>query len=212
MAFPTTDMSGYSDIRGRITLALSRCQEESWLDFKESQPWEELRWRLLKTIMGMANLRDGGLILVGVAERGNTWELTGIEPAHLSSYDYDDIIDQLGKYASPQVIVDIVLHNHEAGKCYLAIHVRQFNDSPVVCRNNSPVDVKPKNRLAAADVYVRPKTGKPQTVKVTDAAQLHELLDLAAEFRARRILEVGRRVGLAPADTSASSYDAELSK
>src|SRR5437899_693602 len=147
MAFPTTEMSGYSDLKRRITLALSRCQEQPWLDFKESQPWSVLRWRLLKTIMGMANLRDGGLVLVGVAEKGTAWELTGIEPAHLAAFDYDDIIDQLSKYASPQVNVDIVVHDHDDGKRYLAFCVHQFNDSPVVCRNSSPVDVKPKDRL-----------------------------------------------------------------
>jgi hypothetical protein len=64
--------------------------------------------------------------------------------------------------------------------------------------------------LAAGEVYVRPATGKPQTVKVTDAARLHDLLELAAEFRARRMLEVGKRVGLVPGETAASSFDAEL--
>src|SRR4051794_5375474 len=111
MAFPTTEMSGYIDLRGRIILALGRCQEQTWLDFKESQPWPDLRWRLLKTIMGMANLRDGGLILIGVSERDNTWELIGIDQAHLDTFDYDDIADQLNKYASPQVNLDIVVHN-----------------------------------------------------------------------------------------------------
>lgn len=211
MAFPTTQMSGYADLKGRIALALSRCQEQPWLDFKESQPWSVLRWRLLKTIMGMANIRDGGLILIGVAEKGTTWELTGIESAHLATFDYDDIIDQLSKYASPQVSVDIVLHDHDDGKRYLAFHVHQFNDSPVVCRNNSPDDVKPKDRLAAGEVYVRPTTGKPQTVKVTDAARLHDLLDLAAEFRARRMLEIGKRVGLVPSESATKRYDAEFS-
>lgn len=210
MAFPTTQMSGYADLKGRITLALSRCQEQSWLDFKESQPWPVLRWRLLKTIMGMANLRDGGLIVVGVAEKGTAWELTGIEASHLAAFDYDDITDQLSKYASPQVTVDIVIHDHDDGKRYLAFHVHQFSDSPVVCRNNSPEDVKPKDRLASGEIYVRPTTGKPRTEKVTDAARLHDLLELAAEFRARRILEVGKRIGFVPADTAASLYDAEL--
>jgi hypothetical protein len=204
-------MSGYADLKGRITLALSRCQEQPWLDFKESQPWQVLRWRLLKTIMGMANLRDGGLIVVGVAEKGTSWELTGIEAAHLDTFDYDDIIDQLSKYASPQVNVDIVVHDHDGGKRYLAFHAHQFNDSPVVCRNNSPDDVKPKDRLAAGEIYVRPTTGKPQTVKVTDASRLHDLLELAAEFRARRMLEVGKRIGMVPGETAASLYDAELS-
>ena len=160
--------------------------------------------------MGMANLRDGGLILIGVAERGNTWELTGIEQDHLNSFDYDDIIDQLSKYASPQISVDIVVHDHDEGKRYLAIHVHQFKDSPVVCCNNSSDDIKPKDRLSAGDVYVRPNTGKPQTVKVTDAARLHDLLEMAAETRARRMLEVGKRVGLVPGETAASKFDTEL--
>lgn len=210
MAFPTTQMSGYTDLRERILLALGRCQEQPWLDFKESQPWQALRWRLLKTIMGMANLRDGGLILVGVAEKGTAWDLLGIEPDHLAAFDYDDIIDQLSKYASPQVSLDIVIHDHDDGHRYLAFHVHEFKGCPVVCRNNSPDDVKQKDRLAAGDIYVRPTTGKPQTVKVTDAGLLQDLLQLAAEFRARQMLEAGRRIGLVPGETAASLYDAEI--
>jgi len=210
MALPTTQMSGYTDLRGRISLALGRCQEQPWLDFKESQPWAVLGWRLLKTIMGMANLRDGGLILIGVSERESAWELTGIQQEHLNTFDYDVIADQLSKYASPQIDLDIVVHDHDDGTRYLAIHVHQFRDSPIICRNNSPEDVKPKDRLTAGEVYVRATTGKPQTVKVTDAARLHDLLELAAEFRARRMLEVGKRIGLVAGETAPSKYDAEL--
>ncbi len=210
MAFPTTKMTGYTDLRERIVLALGRCQEQPWLDFKESQPWLTLRWRILKTVMGMANLRDGGLIVVGVSERDEKWELTGIDGDHLATFDSDDIIDQIAKYGSPRVNVDIVIHEHEDGKNYLAFHVHQFDDAPVVCRNNSPDDVKPKDRLAAGDIYIRPITGKPQTVRVIDAAGLHDLLELAAEFRARRMLEGAKRVGLVPDDNAASKYDAEL--
>ena len=133
MAFPTTQMSGHTDLKGRITLALSRWQEQSWLDFKESQPWDVLRLRLLKTIMGIANLRDSGFNPRGVAEDGTAWKLTGIDATHLPTFDYDDIVDQLNKYASPQVSVDIVLHDHEDSNRYLAFHVYQFKDSPIVC-------------------------------------------------------------------------------
>jgi len=146
----------------------------------------------------------------GCRGKGNDWELTGIAPEHLAEYDYDDIIDQLNKYASPQVILDIVVHDDDDGHRYLAFHVHQFKDSPVVCRNNSPDDVKQKERLAAGEVYVRPTSGKPRTEKVTDAARLHDLLELAAEFRARKMLEVGKRIGLVPGETASSLYDAEL--
>lgn len=210
MALPTTNMSGYTDLKNRISLALGRCQEQPWLDFKESQPWPVLQWKLLKTMMGMANLRDGGLILVGVSERDNTWEPTSIQDDHLGTFDYDDIVDQLNKYASPQVVVDMVIHKNEDGVRFLAINVHQFKDFPVVCQNNSPDSVKPKDRLASGEIYIRPTTGKPQTVKITDARSLNDLLELAAEFRARRMLEVGSRVGLVPGESAASRYDAEL--
>jgi predicted HTH transcriptional regulator len=160
--------------------------------------------------MAMANLRDGGLILIGVCERDNKWELTGIQQAHVDTFDYDDIIDQLGKYASPEVNVDIVIHDHDDSNRYLAFHVHQFTGSPVVCRGNSPDEVKLKDRLAAGEIYVRPMTGRPRTEKVTDAARLHDLLELAAEFLARRMLEVGKRIGLVPGESAASLYDAEL--
>ena len=210
MAFPNTNMAGYADLKRRIDLALSRCQEQSWLDFKESQPWTELRWRLLKTSMAMANLRDGGLIVIGVAERNDSWELTGIQEDHLETYDYDDIVDQLAKYASPQIKTDIVLHDDDDGNRYLAFHVDQFSDAPVVCRKNSPDSVRPKDRLSAGDVYTRPTSGKPQTAKVTDAERLHDLLELAAEFRVRRMLEAGKRVGLVPSETSTAQFESEL--
>ena len=148
---------------------------------------------------------------MGVAENGNDWELTGIAPEHLAEFSYDDIIAQLNKYASPQVILDIVVHDDDDGNRFLAFHVHQFEDSPVVCRNNSPDGMKPKERLAAGEIYVRPTSGTPRTEKVTDAARLHDLLELAAEFRARKMLEVGKRIGLVPGETASSLYDAELS-
>jgi hypothetical protein len=39
-----------------------------------------------------------------------------------------------------------------------------------------------------------------------------DLLELAAEFRARRMLEGGKRIGLVPGETAASRFDAELPK
>jgi hypothetical protein len=210
MALPTTSMSGFVELKDRIHHALSRCQEQPWLDFKESQPWAVLQWRILKTIMGMANLRDGGLIIVGVSERDNKWVLTGIKLSDLESFQNDEIVDQIKKYASPNVRLDVVLHDDEDGNQYLVFHVRQFEDSPVVCCNNSPDAMKKKDRLAKGDFYVRPQSGRPRTERVEDASGLHDLLDLAAEYRARRMLEVGRRIGLVQAAAANEKFDEEL--
>ena len=43
--------------------------------------------------MAMGNLRDGGIIIVGVSERGETWDIDGISEEHRSTYDVDTITD-----------------------------------------------------------------------------------------------------------------------
>ena len=52
--------------------------------------------------------------------------------------------------------------------------------------------------------------GKPRTTKVASAEEMHDLLELAAEKRARRILEVAHRIGLKPTETANQRFDEEL--
>ena len=205
-AIPTSDMPGHKKLHDRVHNALDRCQESKSVDFKESAPWDKLKWQLIRTIIAMGNLRDGGIIVIGASERGDTWELTGIDDIHLSTYDVDDIIDAVTKYASPPIRIEIVLVKYRNGKDFLAIQVHEFNDSPFVCKNNGPDNYKD---LRTGEFYVRP-AGKPRTTKVTSADDMHELLELAAEKRARRILEVSHRIGLKPSETDTQRFDDEL--
>src|SRR5713101_4262364 len=108
-AIPISDMPGHKRLHDRVFGALDRCQEEQGIDFKESAPWDSIKWRVIKTALGMANLRDGGMIIVGTSERKQTWDLTGIAPEHLETYDVDTVIDVTNKYASPHVDFDIAL-------------------------------------------------------------------------------------------------------
>jgi len=76
-AIPTSDMPGHKRLHDRVLSALDRCQEGQAIDFKESAPWESLKWRIVVTALGMGNLRDGGVIVIGASEREQIWELTG---------------------------------------------------------------------------------------------------------------------------------------
>ena len=205
-AIPTSDMPGHKKLHDRVNNALGRCQESKSVDFKESASWNELKWQLIRTIIAMGNLRDGGIIVIGASERGDTWELTGIDDTHLNTYDVDDIIDAVTKHASPPVRIEIVLVNYRNGKDFLAIQVHEFSDTPFVCKNNGPDNYK---KLRTGEFYVRP-AGKPRTTKVTSADDMHELLELAAEKRARRILEVAHRIGLKPSETDSKRFEDEL--
>jgi predicted HTH transcriptional regulator len=205
-AFPTSDMPGHKMLHDRAFAALDRCQENQGIDFKESAPWNDMQWRIIKTALGMANLRDGGMIIIGASEREQTWELIGISQEHLNTYDVDDIIDTTNKYASPHVDLDIVLVEYRDHHKFLVMYVREFIDTPIVCKKNS---ADPQKTLIEGAVYIRPP-GKARTTRVMNAAQMHDLIELAAEKRARRILEVSSRIGLKVRPIATEQFDREL--
>lgn len=204
-ALPTSDMPGYKRLHDRVLNALGRCQETQGIDFKESAPWGSLKWRIITTALGMGNLRDGGIIVIGASERGQTWELTGITNEHLNTYNPDVIIDVINKYSSPSVEMDIVLVKYRNDRDFLAIQINEFEHTPIVCKKNSPT----AGGIIEGAVYIRPP-GVARTTRVMNSAQMHDLLELAAEKRARRILEVSRRIGLVSRSTSTERYDEEL--
>ena len=203
---PSSRLPGHRALHERALAALERCQEREDIEFKEAAAWLDLRWRITGTVLGMGNLRDGGVVLVGASERGDSWELTGVQDAQLASYDPDIIADQVNAYVSPYVDLDVVLLSHEAQR-YVLIGVKEFRETPLVCRKNGP----DKSGLIEGRIYLRPP-GRPRTTQVQDARELHDLLELAAEKRARRILETSRRIGLSARDKEAAAdmYDREL--
>jgi hypothetical protein len=205
-AIPTSDMPGHRRLHERVFAALDRCQESQAIDFKESADWDCLKWRIIRTIMAMANLRDGGVVIVGASERGDSWSLSGIDASHLNTYSVDNVMDAVNKYASLPLSVEVVRVTYRNQREFLAIQVPEFEFSPCLCKRNSPDHVK---LFQQGEIYIRP-AGKPQTKKVTDAQELQDLLELAAEKRARRMIETARRIGLVAEGSSAQAFDDEL--
>lgn len=202
-AIPESTLPGHRHLHERVVAALDLCQESRDLDFKESAPWGDLKWRIARSALGMANLRDGGVIVVGVSERDGEWSLVGIADAHFASYNEDDLNDFVNRYASPPMRIELVRVLHGAKK-YLAVRCPEFEFTPVICKRDGPKDSK----LTAGAVYVRP-IGKPETTRVRDASQLEDLLELSAEKRAVRMLTNARRLGL-EVPGAADPMDAEL--
>lgn len=197
-------MPGHRGLHDRVHAALDTCVESQNLDFKESSTMTALQYKLIRTAMAMANLRDGGVIVVGASERGDAWQLTGISEEHLSSFEVDEFVDMVNRFASPPIAVELVLVPYRDGPRFLAIQVREFGETPIVCRRDGP----PGSGLKQGVLYVRP-AGVARTSEVRTAEEMHSLLDLAAEKRARRILETARRIGM-QAPASARPFDDEL--
>jgi predicted HTH transcriptional regulator len=195
VAIPTSDMLGHQGLQERVYAALDTCVESQSVDFKESAEMATLQFKLIKTAIAMANLRDGGVIVIGASERGETWELTGITDEHLASFEVDELTEAVNRYASPPIAVQLVIVPYRDQTRFLAVQVREFGETPIVCRRDGP----PGTGLKQGVLYVRP-AGLARSSEVRTAEDMHDLLDLAAEKRARRILETARRIGMqAPA-------------
>lgn len=209
-AIPRSDLPGQKRLDERVQYALDRCQELQDVEFKESATWEILQWKIIKASLGMGNLRDGGIVVIGASSRGGSWALTGVLPEHLATFDVDKMTDQVNAYVSPHVDLDIVVVPYRNGKEFLAIQVNEFVDTPLVCKKNGPDTIKgTSEELAKGIVYVRP-VGVPRTTRITEAGQMHDLLELAAEKRARRLLESATRIGLVPSAATVNPFDNEL--
>ena len=107
-SIPRTDTPGYRQLHERVGNALDRLQEAPDIEFKESAPWDTLKWKIIKTALAMGNLRDGGILIVGVAERTGQEQRTGITQTDLATYDPDNIADQFGRFISPGIEFTLV--------------------------------------------------------------------------------------------------------
>ena len=202
-ALASSDMPGHRVLHDRVTNALDTCVETQGVDFKQSAPWAALQYKLAKTAMAMGNLRDGGVVVIGVSDHGASWNLTGITQADLATYDVDVVVDAINRYASPPITVNLVTVEYD-GKMFLALEVREFPDTPFVCKKDGP----PQSGLERGMICVRPP-GVAQTTRVRSADDLHDLLELAAEKRARAFIEMAHRVGFS-AGAPAKPFDDEL--
>ncbi len=200
---PSSSLPGLSTLHKRVTSALEYRSETEWIEFKCAADWDGLKHKIVRTCLAMSNQRDGGIIIVGVGESGNEWELTGIDGEQRDTYDADDCIDFINRYSSPAIHPVLATVEYD-GKAFLAIDVAEFDSMPIVCRRNGPEGTG----LEAGRVYVR-DVGKARTTRVMTAEQMRNLLELAAEKRARELIGSAKRIGMEAPDISGARYEEE---
>lgn len=201
---PESSLSGHKKLHDRVVGALELCIESQSIELKESCAWDNLKYKITKTTMAMANLRDGGIIIIGVAERNGNFVLEGIRVEHLETFDPDNINDFINKYASPPLGVNLVRVEHN-GKEYLAIEAQMFKQSPIICKKT----YEGKEKLKEGAIYIRP-LGKAQTTQANKAEDIAQLLKLAAELRAAEMIGTCERIGMAPAESDPDKFEEEL--
>lgn len=163
--------------------------EATGIEFKGHGPISNKRLfaQVTKAVLGMANRRDGGRVIIGVDDNDGTPNPVGLTKTELATWKYDDVAAKMAEYADPSISFELEAQPHN-GKDYVILYVAEFNDIPVLCKKPYP-DV-----LRQGACYVRSRR-KPETTEIPTQEDMRDLLELAAEKRLRKYLEQVKRAG-----------------
>jgi len=178
------------------------------VDYAESQPFDVLKWKIIEGAMAMANLRDGGFLIVGVSQRSVHPELQGISDEDLRTFDPDDVIEAINKYAKPPVEA-AVYTIEEGAKKFLVIDIAPFDRTPVMCSKTAPGDSGRK--FKSGNIFAR-SPERVSTTRVAEYSLMAEIIEIAAEKRAADIISTAQRIGLRMPSSDRDSFARERSE
>lgn len=199
--------------RSEIEAALSLGYEASGLEIKGPGPRtsRELFAKVARGCLSLGNRRDGGHLIIGINDANPEQLLPGLMPDDLASWTYDDVARTLREYADPPIRFELATRTLSSEAAVVVLEVLEFEDTPHFCdRTFGDGDV-----LQEGELYVRPR-GVPETSRIARAVDMRDLIELAAEKRLRRYLEMADRAGVTlsvePRETDDDRYGAELER
>jgi hypothetical protein len=142
----------------------------------------DLLLKVLRAILGLANTRDGGAVIIGVVESRDSFDPVGLSDDEVRTWIQDDLRDAVAAYSDPPA--DIQLERKIwRSKTFVAILVAEFKDYPIVCKRDGQ-DSSNKKILRNGACYVRSRR-KPETVELPNHMEMRDLLELALQKRLR---------------------------
>jgi hypothetical protein len=167
---------------------------------------------VVKAVLGMANRRDGGYVIVGVDESTGTPIPVGLDPESLATWTHDDVASSIAASSDPPLTVEQETCTYQ-GRSFIVLRVSEFADLPVLAKKDISVNHQQVVRRGAC--YVR-SIGKPETSEIPTQTEMRELLGLAIEKGVRKFVAQSANSGLLdlirkePSPTSAEQYLNEL--
>ena len=184
-------------------------------EFKSQGPRSDRRLFIMvvRAMLGMANNRDGGRVIIGVEETDGSLNPVGLSDADLATWNYDHIADSLAPYADPSVSFYVEEKEYQRKK-FVIIRVREFDEIPVLC--NKDETIRGDSVLRKGACYVRSRR-KPETTEIPTQEDMRDLLELGIDKGMQKRIAQMRRVGIeipgaiAPTDEGqAEPFDRQL--
>ncbi len=182
------------DFRMRIEAG----HENRRMEFKPPFRWNDkkvpfLKEKVIQTILGFTNTKDGGELILGVSEgqrnhKTSNIKLEGLTRKQFESFNYDAIKESVDKHASLTVNFELFEYiDPDNGKQFIIISISEFSEFPIICKRNGQVVNKDNDRiLRRGDVYCRSMRGRPSVIRVTEA-EMQEIIELAIDKGRRKL-------------------------
>lgn len=152
--------------------------------------------RAARAVMAMGNLRDGGLVCIGIDDGQIAAMQPGLTAAQLADWtDFDKVSAALGKYSDPPVSFETHTFALSSGADVVVLEVEEFERDVHVCKKSF------QGVLVDGHTYVRPR-GQPRSVLPPTSADMRELHDLAVD---KGVREFVRRAGAAGVHLNATT-------
>jgi predicted HTH transcriptional regulator len=158
-----------------------------------------LQARVIRAMLGMANRRDGGYVVLGVEENpDHSPRPVGLSPEQMESWKHDDTSTAVQGFADPFVTFKTEHHTKD-GAHFLVFVVSEFELVPVLCKKGFPHPTEPNKMILRGEgtCYVRTRR-KPETAQVASQTEMRDLLDLAIDKGVRRFVERAKAAGAWP--------------
>jgi predicted HTH transcriptional regulator len=175
-----------------IEAALATGHELRGIEVKSSGPStsKQLFAKVTRAAISMGNIRDGGVVIVGLDDNDLAAMLPGLNENDLATWmAFDDISQRMAEYADPPLKLHVEKLELSSGAVVAVIEVAEFADLPHVCAREY-ADI-----LRRGALYVRTRR-MPQTAEIGSAAEMRELLDLATQKALRAYVETAQRAGV----------------
>ncbi|MEJ2880447.1 AlbA family DNA-binding domain-containing protein [Pedobacter sp. GR22-6] len=157
--------------------------ESQNLDFKADIPWSPAS--MVKDFIAMANVRDGGSIVIGVGESEEGFIATGVCEENLKTYKVDEMKDKLASYTDPSVDFKVTFPTDKSGNKYVVIKVLPFREIPVISRVSIPKEIN------AHTIYYRNTDKRWQSAPVSNSNDLRDIIETAVVKMMQKRLEAG---------------------
>ncbi len=189
-----------------IGFYIQQGKEERYLEYKGSMLWnrDDTKVKIAQAMMAMSNLRNGGVIVVGMKEtKRGVWVPDTMTDEQVSSFTQDDIAQWVNDYAVPAVRFTVEPFLLDTNK-FVIIKVREFDTFPTICRKPKPLGGREVLKKGA--IYYR-SNSKNESAPISSDEDMRELIGLAVNKGVAGEIERLRALGLVTAFPVAQEDD-----